>query len=146
MNISQKSLIIALQKEGLSYQEIADRTNTSVGYCRVVCSQSKNKKTRLNETDLCRYCGEPLVFTQGAKRKQFCSDQCRINFHNRENIRKPYIRYCEYCNKEFVSYGYPKKRFCSRTCQTLAARKGSDGNQESGIRTIHEDLSLPNYH
>ena len=35
-----------------------------------------------------------------------------------------YVLVCEYCGNEFVAYGNPKKRFCSRECQTLAGRAG----------------------
>ncbi len=125
MNNSQKDLIIALREGGLSYRDIAEKTGTSTGYCRVVCSQNKhNKKAEPRDTDLCKYCGQPLVHATGFKRKQFCSDKCRSDYHNRENLHKPYVRICEYCHNEFISYGYPKKRFCSRECQTLAFRKG----------------------
>ena len=127
MSISQKDLIIAYREAGLSYREIAEKTQTSEEYCRTIWSRTnRDNDSSAHDDGLCRYCGQPLIFTEKAKKKQFCSDQCRNDFHNREKMRKPYIRTCEYCKTEFVAYGYPKKRFCSRECQTLATRKGSD--------------------
>lgn len=128
MSISQKDLIIALRNQGLPYKQIAEQTETSEGYCRVVCSQSRQRKAGSKDQDLCKFCGQPIVHTAGAKKRQFCCDQCCDAYHNRKMMRKPYVRICEYCNNEFVSYGYPKKRFCCRECQTLFARKGREGN------------------
>lgn len=129
MSNSQKDLIIALRQKGLSYRQIAEKLQTSTGYCRVVCSKNKTcKKAKPIDIDLCKYCGEPLVHTTGAKKKQFCSEICRNAYHNRDRIHKPYVRICEFCNNEFISYGYPKKRFCSRECQTAAARKRGDNH------------------
>lgn len=122
--LQQKDLIIALREEGLSYREISERTGASSEYARSVYSRAQRKKNhQFSVTDgICKFCGERLTYTAGAKKKQFCNDACRISYYNQHNLRKPYIRDCEYCGQEFVAYGYPKKRFCSRECQTLARR------------------------
>ena len=125
--LQQRDLIIVLREEGLSYKEIAERTGTSSEYARTVCSKAsrmtqKNKKDNQSD-DMCRYCGKRLVYTPGAKRKEFCDDKCRSMYYSQQKMRKPYIRRCEYCGLEFVAYGYPTKRFCCRECRTLAERK-----------------------
>lgn len=121
----QKNLIIALRDQGLSYQEIAEKAHTSKEYARTVYSRA-NRRARTQELaqlGTCLYCGEPLVYTTGAKKKQFCNSQCRNGFYNRKNLRKPYVRICKYCEQEFISFGYPKKQFCSQECRTAFARK-----------------------
>ncbi len=126
MSFTQKDLIIAYREEGLSYQEIADKTHTSVDYCRTIWSRA-NRQYKGNPADfvnkICRYCGKQLILTPGAKGKQFCSDVCRTGFQNQQKKRKCYLRICEYCKKEFVAFGNRKKRFCCRDCQTAASRK-----------------------
>ena len=128
MSFTKKDLIVAYREEGLSYREIADKTGTSEQFCRTVCSRASRKKQQSRpepEMGLCRECGKLLVNLPGHKPKQFCSDDCRNRFHNWEKMHKPYILTCEHCHNEFVAYGYPKKRFCSRECQN-AARKGGE--------------------
>lgn len=130
MSFTQKDMIIAYRKEGLSYREIAEKTSTSVQFCYTVCSRANQKqKANTPPTGMCRYCGKQLFYTNGAKKKQFCSDSCRTAYHNQEKMRKSYIRTCEYCKKEFVSFGYPKKRFCSRECRTKAERREREVRQ-----------------
>ncbi len=124
MRFTQKDLIVAYREEGLSYREIAEKTSTSEQFCRTVCSRVNQKlKANSSSTDMCRYCGKQLLHTNGAKKKQFCSGNCRTAYHNQEKMRKSYIRTCEYCKKEFVSFGYPQKRFCCRECRTEAERR-----------------------
>ncbi|MBR3017273.1 MAG: sigma-70 family RNA polymerase sigma factor [Clostridia bacterium] len=127
MSFTQKDLIVAYREEGLSYREIADKTGATEQFCRTVCSRANRKqKDNIPVTGMCRYCGKQLTHTDGAKKKQFCSDECRSAFHNREKMRKSFIRVCEHCGQEFVSFGYPKKRYCSRECRTKAERRGRE--------------------
>ncbi len=126
MSFTQKDLIIAYREEGLSYQEIAEKTHTSEEYCRTIWSRANRRHTG-NPADSvnknCRYCGKQLALIPGAKGKHFCSDECRTRFHNQQKKRKCYLRVCEQCGNEFVAFGNKKKRFCSRECQTAASRK-----------------------
>ena len=124
--LQQRDLILILREEGLSYKEIAERTDTNPEYARYVCSKANRamQKQKENQSDgICRFCGKKLTYTPGAKRKEFCDDKCRSDYYSQQKMRKPYVRRCEHCGKEFVSYGYPKKRFCCRDCRTMAERK-----------------------
>ena len=124
MSLNRKDLIFAYREEGMTYREIAEKTGVSEQFCRTVCSRANRKqKADTPPTGMCRYCGQQLFHTNGAKKKQFCSEHCRNAFYNRVKMRKSYIRTCEYCGKDFVSFGYPKKRFCSRECRTEAERR-----------------------
>ncbi len=131
MSFTQKDLIIAYREEGLSYQEIAEKTHTSIDYCRTVWSRANHAKKQHKNPDmgLCRYCGKLLVNLPGAKPKQFCSDKCRNDYHNHEKMRKAYILNCKYCGNEFVSIGYPKKLYCSHDCLVAAARKAGERHE-----------------
>ena len=127
MSFTQKDLIVAYHEEGMTYREIAGKVGVSEPFCRTVCSRANQRyKADTPPDGMCRYCGRQLFYTNGAKKKQFCSGNCRTAYHNQEKMRKSYIRTCEHCGKEFVSFGYPTKRFCSRECRTEAERRGRE--------------------
>ena len=118
-----KEMILALRAQNLKYKEIAQKLDVKETYARTICSRAKRSQPSFPD-GLCRNCGAELIHVEGAKRKQFCSDACRYQWHNHQKQRKRYICYCEECGAVFVSHGYPGKRFCSRECQTQARRKG----------------------
>lgn len=122
-NTQQKELILALRDQGMSYKEIATKLGVLETYPRTICSRAKRAQIPSHPKGTCRYCGATLIHTEGYKPKQFCSDVCRYKFHNCEKLFKRYICTCERCGVEFVSKGFPGRRFCSRDCRTLASRE-----------------------
>ena len=77
----------------------------------------------------CRQCGKPVMQAKGRKAKYFCSDRCRNawwNAHPEKVQRKAYYRLtCQFCGKEFVSYGNRNRKYCSRLCYADARRSRS---------------------
>lgn len=77
----------------------------------------------------CRQCGKPVLQAKGRKAKYFCSDRCRNawwNTHPEKVQRKAYYRLtCQFCGKEFVSYGNKNRKYCSRLCYADARRSRS---------------------
>ena len=77
----------------------------------------------------CRRCGKPILQTKGRKAKYFYSDRCRNawwNAHPEKVQQKAYYRLtCQFCGKEFVSYGNKKRKYCSRLCYADARRSRS---------------------
>ena len=122
-----KDRVVAYRNDGLSYKEIAEKTNVSVDYARAIYSRARRKDNSIisdGPDGTCRYCGEPLQYIDGKKKKLFCCQKCSDDFRYQKKKREPYVLVCELCGHEFVAYGNPNKRFCSRECQTLAGRKG----------------------
>ncbi len=81
--------IIALKKNGLKNDEIADKLNIPVGTVKSKIFRYKNKITNkinivnTNEVSLdkhCRTCGKEIKSIAGKKEKQFCSDYCRVKY------------------------------------------------------------------
>ena len=70
-----------------------------------------------------------ILQVKGRKAKYFCSDKCRNawwNAHPEKVQRKAYYHLtCEYCGKEFISYGNRKRKYCSRSCYADARRSHS---------------------
>lgn len=77
----------------------------------------------------CRQCEKPVMQHKGRKAKYFCSDRCRNawwNAHPEKVQRKAYYRLtCQFCGKEFVSYGNKNRKYCSRLCYADARRSRS---------------------
>lgn len=77
----------------------------------------------------CRRCGKPVMQVKSRKAKYFCSDRCRNawwNAHPEKVQRKAYYRLtCQFCGKEFVSYGNKNRKYCSRLCYADARRSRS---------------------
>lgn len=122
-----KDLIVAYRSQGLQYKEIAAKLGVDVEYARSVYSRAVrtlNTEDSPYSDNTCKRCGKPLQHTEGKKKKQFCCSECRDHYFNEQKRRKPYVLVCEHCGNEFVAYGNPTKRFCSRECRTLAGRKG----------------------
>ena len=122
--LSLKDAIIALREEGRSYREISEMTGCSPEYARTIWARSSRIVMPGSHADgMCKYCGKKLEETKITKPRQFCNDKCCDAYFNAKKARKPYILICEYCQREFVSYGVPKRRFCSRECQSLAMKE-----------------------
>lgn len=122
-----KDLIIAYRREGLSYNEIAKKTGVSSEYARTVFSRANRKVQKddqLRPSGFCKHCGKPLSMAGNKRSRLFCDNKCRSEYHNHKNLHTPFICVCDYCGHEFVAYGNPNKRFCSRTCLVLAGGRG----------------------
>ena len=77
-------------------------------------------------TSVCLQCGKPVKQPGGRKEKKFCSDRCRMAYWNgnQDKVKKQayYTLICQYCGKEFTSYGNKNRKFCCRACY-LDSRK-----------------------
>ena len=123
--------ITSMRQQGKGAAEIAETLdlplNTVKSYLR-----------RHPETDtsrVCPQCGKPVVQKEGRKEKKFCSDKCRMTWWNshQSEIKKEayYTLVCQFCGKEFESYGNQRRKFCSRKCYGNH-RKKLAGNVFSG--------------
>ena len=71
-------------------------------------------------THRCARCGSIFAQPEGRREKKFCSDKCRTSWWNihQEKINKKayYTLVCQYCGKEYESYGNKNRKYCSRVC------------------------------
>lgn len=131
MNTLQKENIKLMRGKGESYARIAAELkiseNTVKSYCRrnnlgVITAIPEPKY----EPSVCGNCGKPLEYTQGAKRKRFCSDFCRMfwwRIHPEAVNRKAVYQFnCVVCNLPFESYGNAQRKYCSRECYGVSRR------------------------
>lgn len=133
MTTQQKEQIALLRSQGESYARIADSMGLSENTVKSYCRRNGITPLTTQESDpgtVCDQCGQPLVHTPGTRKKRFCSNKCRMQWwysHPETMQRKAVYHFtCPICGMEFISYGNPKRIYCSRACFGIA-RKTSRG-------------------
>ena len=138
MTNGEKMLIIQQRRLGLGYTEIARSLGMSVNTVKSYCQRKGIKpvgKTVVLEKDNCRQCGSVLEHTPGRKKKQFCSDACRMHWwhEHREMSKTARGAKCAACGREFVTDHTQK--YCSHACY-ISARFGGVHGHETYPRAV----------
>jgi endogenous inhibitor of DNA gyrase (YacG/DUF329 family) len=127
MSKAQKERITRMRGRGESYTAIATALGISINTVKSFCRRNGLGATPAQESDRCPQCGASLVHTEGAKRKRFCSDRCRMAWWNAhpEAVSHVAVRTvaCAHCGKLFTAHGSRERRYCSQECYR-AARAG----------------------
>ena len=130
MTLEEKTQVIKLKKQGLGYRKISLLTgineNTVKSYLRKLDEDTVSAKN----VGICKNCGKPITIIPGHRPRQFCSDDCRMSWWavNRDKLKKKawYDLVCNYCGKEFRSYGDAKQKYCCRKCYDDARKKPAE--------------------
>jgi ribosomal protein L37E len=125
MTYQQKEKIKQMRGEGISYSKIAVTLGISENTVKSYCRRNNLGGVGMgiaNQVDdaFCRQCGALLTHTPSAKKKRFCSDQCRMAWWNAHpeavNRKAIYSFTCDHCGTAFESYGNKNRKYCSRAC------------------------------
>lgn len=125
MTDSDKRTIRIFRENGVSYGEIAKILNMSIDTVKSYCRRNGltgYKSSRIEDVVVkpCEECGLPVVQNPGRKLKRFCSDKCRMLWWNSHadqvNRKANYSCTCEFCGKQFISYGNKHRKYCSHSC------------------------------
>ena len=130
MNDMQKSQIINMRAAGIGYKAIAKNLDISENTVKSFCRRNNLTSTEMivpvpitensAEVVLCKNCGKVVPQNDKRKKKQYCSDKCRMNWWNshREQVKHKSvdIRICPSCHKEFKVYGKSDRKYCSHAC------------------------------
>lgn len=126
MTMKQKQQITAMRRSGVSYGKIAADIGISEGTVKSFCRRNNLSAVPEPNDGVCPHCGVPLVHIAKAKKKRFCSDQCRLawwNAHPEAVNRKAIYKFtCGKCGATFESYGDKNRKYCSRACYGLSRR------------------------
>ena len=126
MTREEKIRVQELRKEGKGYRVISDELGISISTIASFCKKHEN-----DCLDICLQCGKHIEHTPHRKKKRFCSDQCRAlwwNAHLDQVNRQAYYKaICQYCGKEFLTYGNDHRKFCSKEC--YASKRKADREQ-----------------
>ncbi len=135
MNKQEISSLNVMRSIGKTTAEIASALRISINTVRSYVRRYPPADTAQS---ICRYCGKAVLQTTGRKMKLFCSDKCRNAWwkkHPESIERKAYYRFsCEFCGKEYESYGNNKRKYCSRACyaNSRKAHTVSDASGSAG--------------
>ena len=132
MTNGEKVHIVQMRKRGLGCAEIARSLGMSVNTVKSYCQRNGLKppaKNTVQPGDVCRQYGSTLHRTPGRKRKQFCSDACRLCwwYAHREMRRNARTVVCASCGKVFVTVRMQK--YCSHACYIRTRFGGAHGNE-----------------
>ena len=132
-----KDKIIELKKTGLGYKAIAKELSLTPSAVRNVCT------SKLNDPELygnCKNCGKRVKQTPGKKKRQFCSDKCRMTWWNshRDDVKRNtfYTFKCPCCNSDFVAYGNKKESIVALPALQNTKRKEVINNEYKKYRTV----------
>ena len=132
MTNGEKMLIAQHRRQGLGFAEIARKLGRSVNTVKSYCQRNGIKpagKTAVQSGSTCRQCGNTLEHTPGRKKKQFCSDACRLRWwhEHREMSKTARSAKCAACGREFVTDRVQK--YCSHACYIAARFGGAHGHE-----------------
>ena len=132
MTNGEKMLIAQQRRQGLGHTEIARKLGMSVNTIKSYCQRNGIKpicKSVETGNDTCRQCGSTLEHTPGRKKKQFCSDACRLRWwhDHREMSKTARSANCAACGKEFITDRAQK--YCSHACYISVRFGGAHGNE-----------------
>ena len=122
MTDAQRQRVFELHSQGLGYSKIAQATGISINTIKSSLQAIKviSGKPQSSSNVYCKQCRRLLVHTPGHKKKQFCSDKCRMawwNSHLDLVNHRTFTEYtCPMCNKVFRVYGSRKRKYCSHEC------------------------------
>ena len=124
MRLQDKIVINNMRLEGHAPSVIAAQLGIPASTIRSFIHRNPD----VPNTKQCLQCGKPVLQPKGRREKKFCSDRCRMNWWNSHQDavkRKAYYTLtCEYCGKEFESYGNKNRKYCCRTCYVAARQPG----------------------
>ena len=118
--------------QGIGYRKIAGEMGVSRDVVRNYCKShlpelvgyGKNIKRMPEKISicLCQNCGADLHHKATGRPRKFCSDECRRSWWKEhahllmKSDKAMYSLTCTYCNKEYISYGNQKRKYCSHDC------------------------------
>ena len=119
-----------LQCRGLGYRRIASILNLPINTVKSYCQRHPVVEQPPVVVAGCKNCGSDLGENAVRYRKQFCCDQCRMDWWkgHRRLIQKNVVheKICENCGAPFEVYGKPNQRFCSRICFHAYRRRAGE--------------------
>ena len=120
MRLQDKIVINNMRLEGHTPSVIAAKLGIPASTVRSFIHRNPD----VPNTKQCLQCGRHVLQPKGRREKKFCSDRCRMDWWNSHqdavNRKAYYTLTCEYCGKEFESYGNKNRKYCCRACYISA--------------------------
>lgn len=135
MTNEQKEKIKRFRRQGRGYADIGRELHISKDTVKSFCRRNgltgADSKT-VDDKNICRECGKPLVQQEKKKRRIFCCKSCREKWWtehaDRINRKAVYIFTCAGCGRTFTAYGNKNRKYCSHSCY-IADRFGGGADE-----------------
>lgn len=119
MTRTQKTTILEMRAEGITYKAIAEKMGMSLGSVKMFVSRHNRADDRH-----CEQCGKLLPKGTGASQR-FCSAKCKNAWWKANSDKtegnKQLTCTCAVCGKAFTTY--KDSKYCSRACYYVSMRK-----------------------
>ena len=136
MTNEQKARITTLRHDGIGYATIAAMLGISKEAVKSFCRRNAltgNTASSPPPEGLCRNCGAEIVQNPKARKKVFCSPDCRNTWwkaHPQPFMTADKFRYtCVHCGKLFTAYGTATRKYCSHACYITDRFKGGAADE-----------------
>lgn len=122
----QKRQIRLLREHGMSFSKISAYTGAAMSSVHYQCRDVKVDEDAVDEQllekienrEVCAYCGGKLQPSAAGRPKRFCCDDCRKAYwkmHRNEakkNTKYIYTKVCPYCGRTFEAYAKRNRKYC----------------------------------
>lgn len=136
MTNEQKARITSLRHDGIGYATIAAILGISKETVKSFCRRNALKGNTASSPPpegMCRNCGAEIVQNPKARKKVFCSPDCRNTWwksHPQPLMTTDKFHYtCTHCGKLFTAYGTATRKYCSHACYISHRFKGSAADE-----------------
>ena len=136
MTNEQKARITSLRHDGIGYATIAAMLGISKEAVKSFCRRNALKGNTAfspKPEGMCRNCGAEIVQNPKARKKVFCSPDCRSAWwkaHPQPLMTTDKFRYtCTHCGKLFTAYGTATRKYCSHACYITDRFKGGAADE-----------------
>ncbi len=126
MTNEQKEKIIRLRRQGLGYADIGRELHISKDTVKSFCRRNGltvADSKPVDDKNICRECGKPLVQQEKKKCRKFCCKSCREKWWaehaDRINRKAVYTFTCAGCGQVFTAYGNRNRKYCSHGCYII---------------------------
>ena len=136
MTNEQKARITTLRHDGIGYATIAAMLGISKETVKSFCRRNAltgNTASSPPPEGMCRNCGAEIVQNPKARKKVFCSRDCRCAWwkvHPQPSVQNTaYQHTCTHCGKLFTAYGTAPRKYCSHACYIADRFKGGAADE-----------------
>ncbi len=134
MTNEQKERITAMRQDGIGYKRIAKAIELPLSTVQSFCRRANvtASETAVYDEYHCRQCGKVLIQANNAKRRKFCSEECRVKWwtlhpcSKNGNTKSNRTAICTNCGRPFTAYGKGIRKYCSHACYVEARFGGGE--------------------
>lgn len=116
---------------------VATATSRQV-FCSPTCKETNRNRKPARQT--CPVCENEFTTTV-ARRRTYCSEECRATARTSEDVRER--RICPVCDGPFEALKTTRQIYCSPSCRKDAERRRDQARDEDRARRLGETTTLP---